>query len=138
MTLKTITVIIMVHTASAVHGTGAGITTHGTHGLSLHGDITDGTIHGTTEQTGAGMTHGTMADIGAVGMTHGITADTGEADGTIPDIIHTTDGTIHTGVTITTTARVISLIITRMCGMVQDIRQVQTGSLQAHHPLEEA
>ena len=126
----------MTHTASAVHGIGADITILGTHhGVSPHGDITDGTTHGTMAQTGAGMTLGTMADTGAAGMIHGITADTGEADGTTPDIIRTTDGTTHSGATtITTMAQDISLTTTRMYGMDQDIRQAQTDSSQAHHP----
>ena len=129
----------MVHTASAAHGTGAGITTHGIHGASPLGDTTDGMTHGTIVRAGAGTTLGTTADTGAAGMIHGITADTGEADGTIPDIIRTTVGTIHTGATIITTmARDIILIIIRMCGTDRDIRQAQTGSLQAHHHSEVA
>ena len=131
--MKTTTVIIMAHTASAAHGTGAGITTHGIHGTSRHGDTTDGTTHGTTEPTGAGMTHGTTADTGADGMIHGTTEASGEADGTIQDIIRTTVGTIHTGATIITTmVRDIILIITRMCGTDQGTRQARTDSSPAH------
>ena len=137
--MKTTTVIIMVHTASAAHGIGAGITTHGIHGALLLGDTTDGMTHGTIARAGAGTTLGTTADTGAAGTTHGITEASGEADGTIPDIIRTTAGTIHTGATtITTMVRDIILTITRMYGMDQDIRQAQTGSLQAHHHSEEA
>ena len=123
----------MVHTASAVHGTGAGITTHGTHGASLRGDTTDGTIHGIMDRAGDGMTLGTTADTGEDGTIHGITEATGEAAGTIPDIIRTTAGTIHTGdTTITTMVLDMSLITIKMCGTVQDIRQVQTDSSPAH------
>ena len=123
----------MVHTASAAHGTGAGITTHGIHGTSRHGDTTDGMIHGIIALAGVGMTLGTTADTGADGMIHGTTEASGEADGTIPDIIRTTVGTIHTGATIITTmARDIILIIIRMCGTDRDIRQARTDSSPAH------
>ena len=132
--MKTTTAITMVHTVSAVHGTGAGIIILGIHGVSPHGDITDGTTHGTMEPTGVGMTLGTTADTGEDGTIHGITEASGEADGTTQDITHTTDGMIHIGATtITTMVRAIILTITRMCGMVQDIRPVLTDSLQAHH-----
>lgn len=131
--MKTTTVIIMVHTASAAHGTGAGITTHGIHGASPLGDTTDGMIHGIIALAGVGMTLGTTADTGADGMIHGTTEASGEADGTIPDIIRTMVGTIHTGATtITTTVRDISLIIIRMCGTDRDIRQARTDSSPAH------
>ena len=88
---KTDTDITMDHTASAVHGTGAGITVRtgvflGTDGAAARGDITVSTTHGITEDymihgiTEAIMIHGTMADIGEVimpdigaGTTHGIT-----------------------------------------------------------------
>lgn len=131
--MKTTTVIIMVHTASAAHGTGAGITTHGIHGASPLGDTTDGMIHGIIALAGVGMTLGTTADTGADGMIHGTTEASGEADGTIPDIIRTTVGTTHTGATtITTTVRDISLIIIRMCGTDRDIRQARTDSSPAH------
>lgn len=131
--MKTTTVIIMVHTASAAHGTGAGITTHGIHGASPLGDTTDGMIHGIIALAGVGMTLGTTADTGADGMIHGTTEASGEADGTIPDIILTTVGTTHTGATtITTTVRDISLIIIRMCGTDRDIRQARTDSSPAH------
>ena len=123
----------MVHTASAAHGTGAGITTHGIHGASPLGDTTDGMTHGIIALAGVGMTLGTTADTGADGMIHGTTEASGEADGTIPDIIRTTVGTIHTGATtITTTVRDISLIIIRMCGTDQDIRLARTDSSPAH------
>lgn len=123
----------MVHTASAAHGTGAGITTHGIHGASPLGDTTDGMTHGIIALAGVGMTLGTTADTGADGMIHGTTEASGEADGTIPDIIRTTVGTTHTGATtITTTARDISLIIIRMCGTDRDIRQARTDSSPAH------
>ena len=131
--MKTTTVIIMVHTASAAHGTGAGITTHGIHGALLLGDTTDGMTHGIIALAGAGTTLGTTADTGAAGTTHGITEASGEADGTIPDIIRTTVGTIHTGdTTITTMVRDIILIIIRMCGTDRDIRQARTDSSPAH------
>ena len=83
-------------TASEVHGTGAGITAHGTGipGHILHGITADGTVHGTQ----AGMTHGTMAD----GTIHGIT-DTATQDGTVVSTVRiTADGTVdgtHTGIT---------------------------------------
>ena len=129
----------MVHTASAAHGTGAGITTHGIHGASPLGDTTDGMIHGIIALAGVGMTLGTTADTGADGMIHGTTEASGEADGTIPDIIRTTVGTTHTGATtITTTVRDISLIIIRMCGTDRDIRQARTDSSPAHPHSEEA
>ena len=79
---KTDTDITMDHTASAVHGTGAGITVRtgvflGTDGAAARGDITVSTTHGITEDY---MIHGTMEDIGEVimpdigaGTTHGIT-----------------------------------------------------------------
>lgn len=131
--MKTTTAITIVHTASVVHGTGAGITTHGIHGTSLLGDTTDGMTHGTIARAGAGTTLGTTADTGAAGTTHGITEDSGEADGTIPDIIRTTVGTTHIGATtITTMVRAISLIITRMCGTDRGIRQARTDSSPAH------
>lgn len=108
-------------TASEVRGTGADIIPHGTHGISRHGDITDGMIHGTTVQTGDGTTHGITEDTGEAGMTHGTTEDIGA--GMTHGITLTTDGTTHTGDTITTiTDRAITLTIIRMCGMVQDIR----------------
>ena len=123
----------MVHTASAAHGTGAGITTHGIHGASPLGDTTDGMIHGIIALAGVGMTLGTTADTGADGMIHGTTEASGEADGTIQDIIRTTDGTTHTGATtITTMVRDIIQIIIRMCGTDQEIRQARTDSSPAH------
>lgn len=137
--MKTTTVIIMVHTASAAHGIGAGITTHGIHGASPLGDTTDGMTHGIIALAGVGMTLGTTADTGAAGTTHGITEASGEADGTIQDIIRTTVGTIHTGATtITTMVRDIILIIIRMCGTDRDIRQARTDSSPAHPHSEEA
>lgn len=83
------------------------------------------------------MTLGITADIGAAGTTHGITEDTGEADGTTPVFIRITDGTTLTGVTITTTALVMSLITTRTYGTDRDIRQALTDSSPAHRPSEE-
>lgn len=131
--MKTTTVIIMVHTASAAHGIGAGITTHGIHGASPLGDTTDGMTHGIIALAGVGMTLGTTADTGADGMIHGTTEASGEADGTIPDIIRTTVGTTHTGdTTITTMVRDIILIIIRMCGTDQEIRLARTDSSPAH------
>lgn len=116
----------MTHTVSAAHGTGADIIILGIHGASPHGDITDGTTHGTT------------ADTGEDGTIHGITEASGEADGTTQDTTHTTDGMIHIGATITTMYQAMRLIITRMCGMARDIRPVLKDSLPAHHPSEEA
>ena len=136
--MKTTTAITMTHTVSAAHGTGADIIILGIHGASPHGDITDGTTHGTTADTGAGTTLGTTADTGEDGTTHGITEASGEADGTTQDTTHTTDGMIHIGATITTMYQAMRLIITRMCGMVRDIRPVLKDSLPAHHPSEEA
>ena len=129
----------MVHTASAAHGIGAGITTHGIHGTSRHGDTTDGMTHGIIALAGVGMTLGTTADTGADGMIHGTTEASGEADGTIQDIIRTTVGTIHTGdTTITTMVRDIILIIIRMYGTDRDIRLARTDSSPAHPHSEEA
>lgn len=108
-------------TASEVRGTGADIIPHGTHGISRHGDITDGMTLGTTVQTGDGTTHGITEDTGEDGMTLGIMEDTGA--GMIHGTTTITDGTTHTGDTITTiTDRAITLTIIRMCGMAQDIR----------------
>lgn len=129
----------MVHTASAAHGIGAGITTHGIHGASPLGDTTDGMTHGIIALAGVGMTLGTTADTGADGMIHGTTEASGEADGTIQDIIRTTVGTIHTGdTTITTMVRDIILIIIRMYGTDRDIRLARTDSSPAHPHSEEA
>lgn len=91
----------MVHTASEVHGTGAGTTLHGIgiHGLTVLGDITDGMTRSISEAgttlgiTADGMTLGIMED-GGVGMTLGtiiiIIAD-GTAAGILTGVIITTD-----------------------------------------------
>lgn len=122
-------------TASAVHGTGADITTLGTavHGTGIHGhihhtDITDGTTRSIWED---GMTLGTtaMADGTGDGITHimvtciRITADGMEVG-------------IHTGATTRTTT---TLSISRTTtGMDQDTAQDPTGSSRAAFQREEA
>ena len=125
---RTITDIITVrtvtttpHTASEVHGTGAGIITHGTavHGIGTHGptplgDITAGTIRSMWE---AGMTLGIMEVFTSVG------GDPIIADGT--------GAGIHTGTDITTdTTRDITMTMWRN-GTEKDIRQDLTGHMQA-------
>lgn len=70
----------MVHTASEVHGTGAGTIPHGIgiHGLTVLGDITDGMTRSISEAgttlgiTAAGMTLGTIIIIIADGTVAGI------------------------------------------------------------------
>ncbi len=97
MTLKTTTVIITVRTASEAHGTGADTILLGTHGVTVHGDTTDGMILTGMED---GMTHGTI-QVGTIhigtadGMTHGTTGATGTT------IITTTAGTTRIGTIIT-------------------------------------
>ena len=91
-TLKTITVTITLRSGLRIPGIGAYTAPHGTgtHGPTVHGDITiaDGTTHGTTVD----------------GMTHGTTVDTGDGT-TLGTARITADGTTHTGATtiITTT-----------------------------------
>ena len=91
-TLKTITVTITLRSDLRIPGIGAYTAPHGTgtHGPTVHGDITiaDGTTHGTTVD----------------GMTHGTTVDTGDGT-TLGTARITADGTTHTGATtiITTT-----------------------------------
>lgn len=123
-TSKTTTVITTARTASEAHGTGADITPHGIHGISLHGDITAGTTLGIMVQTGVGMTLGTTAVTGEDGMTRGT--------------ILITDGTIHTGATTIITTRATCLTTTRTCGTDQGIRQDLTGYSEAHLRSEEA
>lgn len=93
--MRTTTDTITVHTASAVHGTGAGITVHtGALGVTVRGDITDTTTHGTMEGS---TIRGDMPDIGADTMTHGTMGDTGEEC-----TEDTGDGMTHGTTTITT------------------------------------
>lgn len=135
MTSRTTTDTGTVLTASEVRGIGADIIPHGTHGISRHGDITDGMTLGTTVQTGDGTTHGITEDTGA-GMTLGIMEDTGA--GMTHGTTTITDGTTHTGDTITTiTGQAITLTIIRMCGMVQDIRPGLKEYLEAPRRSEE-
>ena len=123
-------------TASEVHGTGAGIITHGTaaHGLSvlgitegsmILGIMVDSTVHGTSVDS---MTLGTTA-----GSTiHGIMAG---STGLI-----TTDGTevgIRSGLDIIRDITLSLTTIAKMYGEVQDIRLAQTEYLQAAHLQEE-
>ena len=101
-TLKTITDITTVHTASAVHGIGADTIHHiGVHGATVHGTTEAGTE--ATGTTPAGMTLGTTIH-GTT--TRGTTADTME-DGTVITTHGiteaTTAGTIHGTITTTTT-----------------------------------
>lgn len=117
------TIVHTPHTASAVHGTGAGTTTLGTGmpGHIIHGttDTEDGMADGTTlgiTDTADGMTHGTMED-GTDTCTH-TTAD-GTADG------------IHTGTTITTMVRSMSEAARTTAGTGQDTAPAQTGSSPA-------
>ena len=121
-------------TASAVHGTGADITTLGTavHGTGIHGhihhtDITDGTARSIWED---GMTLGTtaMADGTADGIIHimvtcTLTTAAGTAVGT------------HTGAT---TRTITTLSISRMTtGTGPDTAQEPTGSSRAGYLQEE-
>ena len=108
MTWRTTTDITTDRTASAARGTGAGIIRLGIRGISLLGDIADGTTDGITEAgtvhiitevtTEAGTTLGTGEALGA-GMILGtatiITTAHTIADGT-EDGIHTGDITIIT------------------------------------------
>ena len=124
----------ILHTASEVHGTGAGITTLGTavrsigtHGHIPHTGITAGTTRSISE---AGMTLGTTAteDGMEVGTTHitdtcTLTTADGTADGT-----HT-GATTHI-ITILSTSRMIT-------GTDQDTAPAPTGSSQAGY-LQEA
>ena len=141
MTLRTITVITTDRTASAAHGTGAGIIPLGTRGASLLGDTTDGTTRGTIAATGDGMILGTTADGTEDGMTLGITAvtteDTGDGMtlGTTTTII--TDGTTRTGITIIM-VRDTSEDTVRKYGTAQGMRPDPTGSSQAAYRQEEA
>ena len=112
----------MVHTVSAVHGTGAGIIILGIHGVSPHGDITAGMTHGTMEQTGAGTTHGITVVTGEVGMTHGI--------------ILIMAGTIHIGVTTITIMdrdMVLTALDTETYGTVQGIRPALKDCMETAH-----
>ena len=125
-------------TALEVHGTGAGISVHGTgtHGLTILG-MEDGTEDGMTLGT-AGMTHGTTAAIGADGMTLGITA---MPDGTADSGDHITpDGTADgilsglaciTDITSDWDQVTIMDTITSTPGEARDIRPEQTEYSQA-------
>lgn len=141
---RTITAIITARTASAAHGTGAGITRLGIRGTSLLGDIADGMTDGTTE---AGTARIIMEDITGDGTIHGTGEATGDGMtlGTVRITTHTTvagtaDGT-HIGATtiITDTVRDTSVLqtIIRMYGTAQDTRQVQKEYSEAVHPSEE-
>lgn len=134
------------HTASVVHGTGAGITHLGFRSASLLGDtghgMTDGisaagTTHIITEDTTeAGTTHGTGEAAGA-GMTLGTVRSTALITvHTIAD--GTADGT-HIGVitTITVTSPH-ALRTTGRYGTAQDIRLPRKGYSAAQHLSEEA
>ena len=132
-------------TASEVHGTGAGIITHGTaaHGLSvlgitegsmILGTMVDSTVHGTSADS---MTLGTTAASIILGIMvdstiHGIMAgSTGHI---------TTDGTedgILSGLDIIRDITLSLTTIAKMYGEVQDIRPAQTEYLQAAHLQEE-
>lgn len=121
MTLRTITVITTDRTASAAHGTGAGIIPLGIRGASLLGDTTDGTIRGTTAATGDGMIHGTIADgtedgmtLGTAGMIHGTTAAIG-ADGMTLGITAMPDGTADSGDHITPDGTADGILSGRAC-----------------------
>ena len=147
MTLKTTTDTITARTASAAHGTGAVITTHGT---GTHGDgapghiplgaITDGMTRSMSED---GTTRGTTADSMILGITeagaHGTAGTTthttavGTADGTpttITDISTDRDTYITTGLADP------HLSISR--SEARDIRQDPRESLQEAHRSEEA
>lgn len=89
--MKTTTDTITGHTASVLHGTGAGTTVHiGAPGDIAHGITGVGTTLGTAAGTmedgmirgtaAAGTTHGTTEDITA-GITEGITRSTTITDG---------------------------------------------------------
>ena len=142
---KTITAIITIRTASAVHGTGADITRLGTHGTSLHGDTADGMTDGITE---AGTVHIITAATTGDGTTLGTGAVIGDGTtlGTARITIHTTadgmaDG-IHIGVITTITAMVPDTsemwTTIRMYGMDQDTRQARKEYSEAVHRSEEA
>lgn len=124
------TIVHIPHTASAVHGTGAGITALGT---GMPGHI----IHGTTD-TADGMADGTTLGITdtADGMIHGIMeAGTDTCTHTTAD--GTADG-IHTGTTITTTARSMSVATRMTAGTVQGTAPALTESSPAGFPPAEA
>ena len=129
MTSRTTTDIITAHTASEVHGTGAGITARtGAHGDTAHGDTTGGMTRSTSE---VGMTRGTMEDI----TTHGIMAT--DAILTITTIT-TADGTadgIHTMVRDISTE---GTATRKTNGMVSAERQDQREYSQAVYPAVEA
>ena len=120
-----------------IHGTG-------THGLTPHGDITDGMTRSMWE---AGMTLGITADSTIHGsteviMTLGITEDsivhgTTEAstDHTIADGME--DGT-RSGLDITLDTTQPLTTMEKKFGEVRDMKPVQTGYLQAARPQGEA
>lgn len=128
--MKTTTAIITVRTASEVHGTGADTIRLGIHGVSHHGDITDGMILGIMEDTGDGTTRGSTADgteDGTIlGTTEDITAVIG--DGMTHGTALIMDGTTRSGDTIITgQATSEDRNMTTKSGTVQDTRQDQTG-----------
>ena len=140
MTSRIITDIITVHTASAVHGIGAGITARiGVRGDTAHGDTTGGMTRSTSE---VGMTRGTMEAT----TTHG-TEDTGDittlgimaTDGILTiTTITTADGTadgIHTMVRDISTE---GTATRKTNGMVSAERQDQREYSQAVYPAVEA
>jgi hypothetical protein len=132
-------------TASEVHGTGAGIITHGTaaHGLSvlgitegsmILGTMVDSTVHGTSvDSMNLGTTAGsTILGIMADSTTHGIMAgSTGliTMDGMV-------DG-IRSGLDIIRDTILFLTIMAKTYGEVRDMRPAQTGYLQAAHLQEE-
>ena len=105
---------ITLHTASAVHGTGADTGVRS--GADIH-TATAGTIHGTTD----GMTHGSTD-----GTTHGTTAATG-ADGTTRLTIGDTGAGAALGTTEVTGAHTILGIHIMPDGMADGILTLTTG-----------
>ena len=122
------------HTASEVHGTGAGTTTLGT---GMPGHI----IHGTTG-TGDGMEDGTIRGMEEVSLTHGITAiEAGMIRSmdicTLITADGMEDGTL-TGTIITTTSCILHQAMT-MAGKYTGDRESRlkaTGSLRATGSLQ--
>lgn len=140
MTSRIITDIITVHTASAVHGTGAGTTARtGAHGDTAHGDTTGGMTRSTSE---VGMTRGTMEDITILGTedtgditTHGIMAT--DAILTITTIT-IADGTADGILTMVRDISTEGTATRKTNGMVSAERQDQREYSQAVYPAVEA
>lgn len=110
--MKTTTDTITGHTASVLHGTGAGTTVH----IGVHGDTAHGiTGVGTTLGTAAGAIRGTAAGTMEDGMIRG-TAAAGTTHGTTEDITAgitegiTRSTTITDGMTRTTATEQASLL----------------------------